>query len=642
MSEVDRYRQLVELASDAIFITDEGGAIVEVNHKGCEMFRYESADLIGEKVTALVEPEHLARNPLRFDLVLAGQNLVVERVLLRSDGSSFDGELSVKMLPDRSVLGIVRDISRRKESERALQDSERRFRTIVEQSPLATALYQADGTLIETNKASDEMWSISPEVKAQIQGQYNVLEDPQLVESGLMPYIQRGFAGEAVEIPVVHYDPEKSPALKGKQMREFWVRGHVYPVRNVDGQIQHVVLIHEDVTALKTAERDKVEMVEQIQETQKLESLGVLAGGVAHDFNNVLTSILGHASLASETIAPGTQAAESLEAIEKSAQHAAGLCRQLLAYAGKGQFLVETMDVSTEVRSMVGMLALSVSKKATLRQELPEGLPGVKVDATQFRQIVMNLITNASDALDDEGGVITVKTGADSCSAAQLASTVLGEGLEPGPYVFVEVADTGAGMTPETVAKMFDPFFTTRFTGRGLGLAAVLGILRGHGGTIEVDTAPGEGTRVRVLFPATDAVDTAARPEECATEPDAEHRCRVLVVDDDAAILRLVNRGLTAGGYEVIAAADGTEGLACFEEHAEHLCLVILDKTMPGASGDEVLARMRALGSKVPAILSSGYSEDATDRDPSLEPYQFLQKPYRIQDLLALVDELAI
>jgi len=640
MPDADRYRLLVEFASDGMFVTDTEGAILDVNRRGCEMFGCDASDLLGKSVAALIDPENLTAQPLRYDLVSTDEPLVTERTLRRADGSIFDGEVSARVMPDGTVLGIVRDISRRKESERALKNSERRFRTLVEQSPLAMALYQADGTLIETNQASDQMWGIQPHVKEQLNGRYNILEDPQLVETGLMPFIRRGFDGEALELPVVHYDPSASPVLRGTQMREFWVRGHLYPVRNADDQIEFVVLIHEDVSALKSAEQDRVSMVEQVLETQKLESLGVLAGGVAHDFNNLLTSILGHASLVADQVAPGSETAQSLQAIEDSAEHAAALCRQLLAYAGKGQFLVESVDVSAEVEKIAGMLSMSVSKNATVRRNLTSGLPAIEADATQIRQIVMNLITNASDALGDEAGVIRLSTGTVLRSAEQLAATVLGEGLSPGRYVFIEVSDSGAGMEASTAARVFEPFFTTKFTGRGLGLAAVLGILRGHGGTIELDTAPGTGTQVRVLFPVQEEGRATPSPEEPGDSGQVARHGHLLVVDDDAAICTLVRTALRAQGYEVSVAADGLEGLAAFKAHRDSLCLVILDKTMPGATGDVVLREIRAMGSKIPAILSSGYSEDTCNRDSDLEPYRFLQKPYRTQELVALVEEL--
>ena len=279
------------------------------------------------------------------------------------------------------------------------------------------------------------------------------------------------------------------------------------PVNNVP----LLLLAVTDITERKSAENKRLQLERQMQETQKLESLGVLAGGIAHDFNNLLTVILGNASLALDELPPTSAAGDSLKAIEHTALRAAELCRQMLAYSGKGRFVIESIPLGALIRDMVSLLKASISKKAMLHLNLAESLPPLRGDPSQIRQIVMNLVINASEALGDHAGTITLATGLLDESPEPLAGVHFGEPLAQGPYVWLEVSDTGCGMDPETRRRIFEPFFTTKFTGRGLGLSAVLGIVRGHQGALKVQSEPGKGTTFKVLFPAA--------PQELPTPP---------------------------------------------------------------------------------------------------------------------------
>ncbi len=271
-----------------------------------------------------------------------------------------------------------------------------------------------------------------------------------------------------------------------------------------------VVATIRDITLRKDAETKQRQLEAQVRHVQKLESLGVLAGGIAHDFNNLLAGIMGNAGLALRDLGDLGPAADRVRQLQAAAVRASELTGQMLAYSGKGTFLVEAVDLSRLAREMASLLTASVSKKAELVLHLEADLPAIEGDATQLRQVVMNLLTNASDALEDRPGTIRVRTGGMTVDRGYLAATYLDEDLPAGPYVFCEVSDTGCGMDRDTVARIFDPFFTTKFTGRGLGLATVLGIIRSHRGAIRVYSEPGMGTRVRVLFPATE--QTAEAP----------------------------------------------------------------------------------------------------------------------------------
>ena len=257
-----------------------------------------------------------------------------------------------------------------------------------------------------------------------------------------------------------------------------------------------------DITERKKAEAERLEFERRLLHTQKLESLGVLAGGIAHDFNNLLTTILGNASLLAEDLPRDPQVQQSIRDVSEAARTGADLCRQMLAYAGRGRFVLETFPLNILVEGMLHLLKTSLSRRAGLELRLASSAPPMRGDLAQVRQLLINLVTNASEALGDKGGTIFITTGCSTLTTEQLRSTVLGDGLNPGDFVWLEIQDSGCGMDAETQKRIFEPFFTTKFLGRGLGLAAVMGIVRGHHGTLTLDSLPGQGTTFRVLFPA--------------------------------------------------------------------------------------------------------------------------------------------
>ena len=396
-----------------------------------------------------------------------------------------------------------------------------------------------------------------------------------------------------------------------------------------------------DITEKVRAEEERRKLEAQIQHAQKFESMGVLAGGVAHDFNNLLTSILGNASLARKELSPASPARESLEEIETASQRAAELCRQMLAYAGKGKFVIEPVGLNELVEEMAHLLEVSISKKAVLKYDFTDNLPAVEADATQIRQVIMNLITNASEALGEESGTIKIATGIKKCTREFLRGIYLGKELPEGEYFCLEVADTGCGMDEETLAKMFDPFFTTKFTGRGLGLAAALGIVRGHKGAIRVSSKPGRGTTFKIFFPASDRLAKPAEKEFAAVEQGWTGSGTILLVDDERGIRRLGKRILEDFGFAVLVAANGREAVRMFQEHKNEIVLVLLDLTMPKMSGDEAFQEIRQIKSDARVILSSGYmEEDAVVRFAGRGLAGFLQKPYNSQVLEKKIREI--
>jgi signal transduction histidine kinase/CheY-like chemotaxis protein len=381
-------------------------------------------------------------------------------------------------------------------------------------------------------------------------------------------------------------------------------------------------------------ERERMER--KLLETQKLESLGVLAGGVAHDFNNLLTGILGNASLIRMELPDHAPAQEMLGDVEKLAQRAADLCRQMLAFAGKGRFVVERLDLSALVEDSERLLHLSISKNAVLSFDLQKNIPPIQADATQLRQIVMNLVINASEAIGERSGRILVSTGLMTVDRAYLTETYLSPDLPEGDYVFLEVSDNGTGMSAETLSRIFDPFFTTKFTGRGLGLAAVLGIVRGHHGALKVYSEPGRGTTFKLLLPGVDGPAETADAENPAAR--AVGKGTVLVVDDEETVRAVASRMLQAQGFQVVTAPEGSKALALFRE--QEFQMVLLDLTMPHMSGEETFREIRQLQPNARILLMSGYSEqEATNRFTGKGLSGFVQKPFTPESLLAKLME---
>lgn len=412
------------------------------------------------------------------------------------------------------------------------------------------------------------------------------------------------------------------------------------PVLDGEGKTVAGVVVFADVTDLKRAEEERRRLEVQIRHAQKLESLGVLAGGIAHDFNNLLVGILGNADLALMKQSDASPSRGSVEEIKKAAIRASELTNQLLAYSGKGRVLVESIGLNELVEEMAHLLNVSISKKIILKFDFEENLPVIEADAVQLRQVVMNLITNASEAIGDETGVINVSTGVMGVDSAFLSETYMPDDLKPGRYVWLEVEDTGCGMDEETQGKIFDPFFTTKFTGRGLGLAAVLGIVRSHRGAIRVRSRVGRGTSFKVLFKCSEiaATEAALGKISPSVEADWKGSGTILVIDDEESVLNVATMMLESTGFTVKTAMDGYDGIEAFQRNKDEIRLVLLDMTMPRMGGEEAFRELRRMRGDLKVILWSGYDEqDAVNRFVGKGMAGFVQKPFEYSGLIGTV-----
>ena len=410
-----------------------------------------------------------------------------------------------------------------------------------------------------------------------------------------------------------------------------YFHSNLIPMRNGSGRIQRIVGACIDTTDFKRTQNEALAR-------QKLESLGVLAGGIAHDFNNLLGGIVAQAELAESELAGGSQPGPELQAIKNVAIRAGEMVRELMVYSGQDEARLDPLDLSRLVEEMLELLKISISKHATLTVDLPKNLPAVRANAVQIRQVVMNLITNASDALGDKEGVISVtvakvESAPDALAGAQSNASGCGQ-------LRLKISDTGCGMTGETLAKIFDPFFTTKFAGRGLGLAAVQGIIRSHGGTINVVSAPGQGSRFEILLPC--MAQPARDPAEILA-PASAHDSRkvagtVLVVEDEEILRLAVSKMLRKEEFSVIEAGDGTTGANLFRANEPRIDVVLLDVTLPGMSGRDVLEEMRRIRPDVKVVLTTAFNQDnALSSIGEQLPWGYVRKPYQFRELIGLL-----
>ncbi|MBI1754342.1 MAG: PAS domain S-box protein [Acidobacteria bacterium] len=389
-----------------------------------------------------------------------------------------------------------------------------------------------------------------------------------------------------------------------------------------------------DVTERVKANGARLKAERKLLGAQKLESLGLLAGGVAHDFNNLLTVIQGNAGMLRDAMDEPEIAQSCLRNIEETCRRAAGLVSQMLAYSGRGRGQVHLLDLNRLIQEIAQLLSVSIPKAIQVEYRLAGDLPPVLGDTAQLQQVVMNLVTNASEAIGEAEGRITLRSGFQVLGETDATGLRVAEGVDSGPFVFFEVADTGAGMDAATLTRIFDPFFTTKFTGRGLGLAAMQGIVRGHGGGVEIQSSPGEGTTFRVYLPAQSGAILPGVEDPRSEAPLLSGEGLVLVADDESGIRDFVKQAMVRAGFEVITAADGVDAIEQVRAHQSELRLVLLDLTMPRLGGDEALVDIRALGYSGPVIRWTGYA--LSDGTPDSRAV-FLRKPFSAEELLAQV-----
>ncbi len=635
----DSLSRYFELSADLLCVARSDGRFVRLNPAWEATLGYRLNELQSFSFFDLVHPEDRAATLAVTNELGGGQQVLDFQNRYRHADGSYRW-LEWRSVPDKQglIYAVARDITRRREdevrlraAERALADSHERLLGVSELAHIGHFSLDRAARVFEWTPELFRIFGIAPRDVA-----------PTFEE--LVPFI------EPDDVPALSTALARAEATGQAQRIDFRVlrangeeRSCVAVVESSKMSASVAPRIYglvQDVTELRRAEKERVKLEQQVMQAQKLESLGVLAGGIAHDFNNLLTSILGNADLAKSELSPSSPAQSYLDDIETVSRRAADLCRQMLAYSGRGRFVIQPLSLNELVNEMAYLLTVSISKKVVIKYNFFPELPAVMADATQLRQVVMNLITNASEAIGEKSGVITLSTGVMDCDAAYLEGVVGDSATHTvGQYVYLEVSDTGCGMESETLQKIFDPFFTTKFTGRGLGLAAVLGIVRGHHGALRVYTEKGRGTTFKVLLPAAEDRATAAE-RELDSRPEWKGHGVVLLVDDEESVLSMGRRLLERSGFEVLSACDGVEAVKVFAVARERIRVVVLDMTMPHMDGEACFRELRRIEPNVRVIMTSGYSEqDIVNRFIGKGLGGFVQKPYKASDLLPKIRE---
>jgi len=612
-----KFRELLDFLPNGIGV-NVGGKLAYANPALTTMLGFEHADeIVGTRMLNYVHPDDRDMAIRRKQKIVETGAPVseIEERFLRKNGEILTAAVISEPIvfgQQRAVLVVVRDVSQLKHTQEHME----LLMHAVQQTAEPMMILDAGGRVEYCNEASAKVYGYKTEdmigrSAAELRG--GSVGDNTYKKIIAAVRLGEDWAGElTVQIGEI-------PRTLARR---------VSPMVDVDGNVTHQVVVDRDITE----ERQQQEKMEHVQ---RLESLGVLAGGIAHDFNNLLTAIMGHAALAKRKFDAMHPTIEHLRAIEKTSQRAADLCKQMLAYSGKGRFVIQPVSLSELVEEMVCLLEVSISKSVVVRYDLAENLPAIEADLAQMQQIIMNLVINANEAIGEYSGNIMITTGLIQVDADYLGNAyVQEEELSLGRYVYLEVSDTGCGMKDDTKKRLFEPFFTTKFTGRGLGMSAILGIVRGHHGAIKVYSEEGKGSTLKVLFPAVVQDAVSLNREEKAL-PVLGHGT-VLIVDDEETIREIASLMLEDAGYRTIIAVDGLDGVEQLQRFQDEVDCVLLDMTMPRMGGEEAFSEMRRIKPDIKVLLSSGYNQQtATQRFTGKGLAGFVQKPYTPEILLA-------
>ncbi|HBC57966.1 MAG TPA: hypothetical protein DCZ03_12435 [Gammaproteobacteria bacterium] len=619
-------------------ITDQDWRIVMNNSSAERLFAQHCGSEQIENLRALIPNETMFKEV--YDKISSGKALKFQLLDEQFNPSPIKPAWMANFEPISSesedktlVIVTIIDFRTRGEELEQRRRAEAEFRAIFDNAFHFLALLSTEGNIIQANRAALDLLEVPSHTDLSdtkfVDAPFFTKEDAKKIQLAVDTALQKEIFRDVV---TVH-------TLSGKLI---YVDSVFCPILDEHGHIEYILAEGIDITERLAAEEEREQLRVQIQHAQKLESLGMLAGGIAHDFNNLLMGILGHADLASLKLPAGSLALNNLKEIESTARIAADLCRQMLAYSGKGKFVVQPIDLNSVISEMEQLLAISTSKNTVLKFQFSEELPLMEGDASQISQIILNLVMNASEAIGTKSGIISITTGAMYCDTNYFRTNQVDFNTEPGTYLYLEIADTGSGMDPETVERIFDPFFSTKFTGRGLGLAAVLGIVKGHSGNIKVYSEPGKGTTFKLLFPISkNHVLESIRDNDIQLEDKWRGEGTILIVDDEETILAIAREMLLLCGFEVISARDGFEAIKLYQQSSTDIDCVLLDLTMPRMGGEATFRELRRLNPQLKIIMSSGYNEqEVTQNFVGKGLTGFIQKPYQLSELKLKLKEI--
>ncbi len=627
------YRLLAENASDMISRHRPDGTILYVTPSCESMLGYTPDEMTGRSASEFTVPEDIEGIWEAFNAARdAGEDRYRHEFrLIRKDGSLMWAETLSRLIRDArgdvvEVQSSIRDISKRREAEEALKENETRYRLLAENA--SDIIFTMDGDLRFTY--------ISPSVE-RIRG-YTVEEAmKQSIEQALAP----GSLEKAILVFHEELEKEKVQPLELWRKRTLeleetcrdgstiWTETTFSILRDTEKRLSGFLGITRDITERKRSAEEKKRLESQLAQAQKMESIGTLAGGIAHDFNNILAAIIGYSELALDDLASPEKARAEIGEVIKAGDRARDLVSQILTFSRKTETSYSPLALRTIVKESLKMLRSVIPTTIEIRQDLADtGL--VMSDPTQVNQILMNLCTNAAHAMEEQGGVLEVKLNKRKIDR-EVAEAM---GIPAGPYLRLTVSDTGHGMPPEVMDKIFEPYFTTKEIGRGtgLGLSVVHGIVRSHGGAVTCSSTPGQGTTFEVFLPEVESGGTGG--ERVRKEPYQKGTERILFVDDEPTLVSLAEKMLRKMGYQVYPKTDSREALAAFRDNPDVFDLVITDMTMPGIPGDMLARRLMEIRGDIPVILCTGYSERISEEKVrQMGVSAFVQKPFEMRDL---------
>jgi two-component system cell cycle sensor histidine kinase/response regulator CckA len=642
----DKYKELYDFAPVGYFTLTHKGLIAEVNLTGEALLGMPRLKLIKRGFGHFVTSESLDQWDHHIIAVLRNEEAqTCDLRLKREDGSLFYAHLSSIRVDEPAELEqtsvhviatAISDISERKQAEQALKDSEERQRSLVEHLPQRIFIKDRNSIYMSCNKNYASDLGIAPD---QIVGKDDFAFYPPELAQAYRADDQACMATGMVK------DIDEEPYKADGQ--ELWIHTIKVPYHDTQGRVIGVLGIFEDITARKRLETERLEMERTLLHAQKLKSLGIMAGRISHDFSNQLAVVLGNLELALADLPPDSEATESIVKAIEAANSSVELSLQMLIYSGSAFYLPQDIHLNELLNQTIDLLKFSVPKHGHLKLELGDKLPPIKGDTDQIQRLITNILGNAVEAIGDEEGQIRLSTGVLDCDESYLRHNRLEMKPEPGRFVFLEITDTGCGMSAETLRKLFDPFFTTKSNSRGLGMSEVMGIAKGHHGALFVISQLGKGTTVQVVFPVSkesqaSSLTDSESVETKSSEPGALNRRKtVLLVDDEKAVRDFTVRRLNGLGYDTITAADGEQGVRTFRERLNDIDLVILDFAMPRMNGVEAFDELIRITPDVKVILCSGYAQDEVIKSfPRRHDAAVLHKPYTIEDLKAELERL--
>jgi|GEM_PF-287597 len=631
----EQYRVLIESQGEGVGIVDLNEIFQFANPAAHELFGVQTGELVGRHLEEFVVPEDWQATQDQTRERQNGLKSTYELNIVRPDGThrcllvTGTPQLDANSLVS-GTFGVFCDITNLKRAEEALRESRGVLQAVLNSIPVRVFWKDRNLQFLGCNTpfAQDAGFEKPEDIIGKDDHAMGWRNQADLYRADDLMVIESG------DTRLHKEEPQTTPS--GEQIHLLTSK---VPLRDVNGEIVGVLGTYQDITEHKRMEEEKMELERRLLHGQKLESLGVLAGGIAHDFNNLLAAIIGNLSMVTDDVTELPCVHDAIEQAMLAAERAADLTKQMLAYSGRGHIMVKELNLNELVQENAQLLRAVVPNTVTLDLQLGESLPKIVVDTSQVQQVVMNLITNASEAIGDQAGVITVLTGIDNCDETYLSRSRTEQKPEAGMFVWVEVRDTGCGMSVETQKRLFEPFYTTKFTGRGLGMSAVLGIVQGHGGALIIDSETGKGTNMRVLLPTVPGEQGDKQPVTPVAKNDVEHvrpSGTVLVVDDEEMIRVLCEAVLHRLGFRTLQAVDGEDAMRVFQAHVSEISAVVMDLTMPLMDGATAFKKMLQIKPDVKVILSSGYCEhDATKNLAEFSPAGFLQKPYSLKSLKA-------